>query len=308
MGATSIALIGIGKIARDQHIPVITANPDFELLAAVSPDHRLDGVRNYSTVDLMLEQMPDLQAVAICTPPQVRYEIARRALRHGCHVLLEKPPAGTLNEAHALIDVARQSGVSLFAAWHSREAAGVAPAREWLAKRSVQRVSVRWKEDVRVWHPGQAWIWRAGGLGVFDPGINAVSILTCILPGRLLLREAELAFPSNCETPIRADLQLATSEGAGVSMQLDFLHTGPPMWDIEVETDDGQLQLSKGGSVLRINGVTELSSGDFEYSRLYQHFATLLSERRVDVDLRPLELVADAFLCGRHVAVAPFRQ
>jgi D-galactose 1-dehydrogenase len=45
-------------------------------------------------------------------------------------------------------------------------------------------VNVIWREDVRVWHPGQDWIWQPGGLGVFDPGINALSIITHILPAR----------------------------------------------------------------------------------------------------------------------------
>ena len=54
---------------------------------------------------------------------------------------------------------------------------------DWLAGRTIRRVECTWKEDVRVWHPGQAWIWEPG-IGVFDPGINALSVLTRILPPR----------------------------------------------------------------------------------------------------------------------------
>lgn len=39
-----------------------------------------------------------------------------------------------------------------------------------------------WKESIRRWHPGQEWILAAGGFGVFDPGITALSILTAVLP------------------------------------------------------------------------------------------------------------------------------
>ena len=70
---------------------------------------------------------------------------------------------------------------------------GVDAARKWLASRTVRKVQVNWKEDVRVWHPGQKWIWKAGGLGVFDPAINALSIITKILPGTLVLRNADTA-------------------------------------------------------------------------------------------------------------------
>ena len=34
--ATRIAIIGVGKIAQDQHLPVIAKNPRFELAALVS--------------------------------------------------------------------------------------------------------------------------------------------------------------------------------------------------------------------------------------------------------------------------------
>ena len=306
MNRISIALVGIGKIARDQHVPALAANHAFELVAAASPNHRLEGVPNYASIEALLDSVPSLDAVAICTPPQLRYEIARHALERHRHVLLEKPPGATLNEIAALIDLAERSNVALFAAWHSQEAAAVGPARKWLADRKVRRVTVTWKEDVRVWHPGQAWIWKAGGLGVFDPGINALSILTRILPGTLVLKDAALAFPSNCETPIAGSLQMTNEFGTKVGMELDFLQAGPPSWDIEIETDRGPLLLSKGGAVMRIGDAAPVGEPDNEYPNLYRRFAQLVRERRVDVDIAPFRLVADAFVCGRRTIADPF--
>jgi len=43
-----------------------------------------------------------------------------------------------------------------------------------------------------------------------------------------------------------------------------------------------------------------------EYANLYAHFAELIRRGRADVDIAPLQLVADAFLCGRRVDVEPF--
>lgn len=244
--------------------------------------------------------------MALCTTPQVRYQTARYCLHQGRHVLLEKPPGMTVSEVQALVQLAQQKGVTLFASWHSRHARGVEPARAWLAGRTLREATVIWKEDVRVWHPGQSWIWRAGGLGVFDPGINALSILTRIIPGGLFLKDAELSFPSNCETPIAATLQLADSAGAPVRMELDFLHIGAPSWDIDIETDDGHLRLSKGGSEMAVDGRPAETAASMEYPHLYAHFAELVRAARLDVDLAPLQLVADAFLCGRRVEAPAF--
>jgi len=160
------------------------------------------------------------------------------------------------------------------------------PARRWLAARAVSGVSVVWKEDVRVWHPGQSWIWKAGGLGVFDPGINALSILTRILPDSIVLQDAELSYPENCETPIAARLQLTDARGTPIRMELDFRHTGPASWDIAVDTDGGRLLLSNGGSTLRINQRSEPAAPNAEYPRLYEHFAKLVRSRQ-ELEYRP---------------------
>ncbi len=302
------AIVGLGKIARDQHIPSIAASDAFELIAVASPHHTLDGVPCFKNIEELLKAVPDVAAVALCTTPQVRYELARRALEQGCHVLLEKPPGATISEVQALIELAEQKGVTLFASWHSRFAPAVEPARAWLAARRISSVSVTWKEDVRVWHPGQSWIWKGGGLGVFDPGINALSILTRILPGALMLHEAELSYPSNCETPIAARLLLADSRRTPIRAEFDFRQTGPQSWDIEVETNDGRLSLSMGGSVMRVDDKIVATPDSREYPLLYAHFATLVRAQRSDVDLVPFQLVADALMCGRHVTVEPFEE
>ena len=67
-------------------------------------------------------------------------------------------------------------------------------------------MAIEWTEDVRVWHPGQKWIWENGNFGVFDSGINALSILAKIAPGPVFVKSAELYYPSNCErrSPLRS--------------------------------------------------------------------------------------------------------
>src|SRR5262245_492475 len=173
-----VAIVGFGKIARDQHVPAISATEGVELVAVADPVSSLPGVPHASTLVDLLRDGPAFDAVAVCTPPQVRSAQAATALAAGKHVLLEKPPGATMAEIAPLSTAARAAGRTLFTAWHSRHAPAVEPLREILAGRKINSIGITWKEDVRVWHPGQAWIFEAGGLGVFDPGINALSILT----------------------------------------------------------------------------------------------------------------------------------
>ena len=305
-----VAIIGLGKIARDQHLPAIAGNPDFVLAATVSPRAAgLDDVPHFPSLEALIASGVAVDAVALCTPPQVRYDIAVQALSAGLHVFLEKPPGATLAEVVALEAEAAASGATLFASWHSRYAAGVEPARAFLADRRIDRVTITWREDVRVWHPGQAWIWEAGGLGVFDPGINALSIATRILPRPFFVETAELDVPSNRAAPIAARVSFRDTAGAEIAMDLDFRQEGPQHWDIEVETDDGTLLLSKGGSVLTIDGNEALAhDADLhgEYPGLYHRFGAIVRAGVSDVDVSPLRAVADVFLRGRHISVEPF--
>jgi D-galactose 1-dehydrogenase len=306
MDPVRIALVGMGKIARDQHMPAILGNPAFSLAATVSPhDPGIDGVPHHASLDALLAEGPAFDAVSFCTPPQVRYQLAAAAISRGIHVFLEKPPGATLAEVTALERRAHAVGSTLFASWHSRFAAGVAPARAWLADRTVRKASIVWREDVRVWHPGQSWIWQPGGLGVFDPGINALSIATWILPRPFHLVDAVLEIPENRSTPIAARLAFRDTADAPIAMDLDWRQTGPQSWDIEVETDAGVLKLSQGGAVLTLPGGTQRSE-DMEYPRLYARFASLIRDGLSEVDIDPLRLVADAFFRGRIQATDPF--
>jgi D-galactose 1-dehydrogenase len=205
-----------------------------------------------------------------------------------------------------LITQASRMGRTLFAAWHSRHAPAVEPARQWLASRRITSVRVVWKEDVRVWHPGQKWIWQPGGLGVFDPGINALSILTRIVLQPPFVTAAELSFPANREAPIAASLALTDAEGLPIAAEFDFRQTGPQSWDIVIETDAGQLTLSGGGKRLTVDGEVTANAPEAEYRALYRRFVELTSTATSDVDLMPLRLVADAFLLGRRRIVESF--
>ena len=307
MSATRIALVGIGKIARDQHVPTIAASQSFELVAAVTGHEPPPGVPGFRTIGEMMTAVPDVQAVSICTPPRGRIGLIAEALAHGLDVMIEKPPAATLSEAERFAGMAAEAGRVLYVTWHSREAAAVEPARRWLEGKEIRRVEVNWKEDVRIWHPGQAWIWEPG-IGVFDPGINALSVITRILPRPLILQSAELRFPDNRAAPIAADLEFADLAGTPVSVAFDFDQRGPQTWDIDVETDRGQLKLSMGASRMAVDGTPVDLPDDPEYARLYRRFAELLASRRSDADLEPFRLVADAYLLGRRTVVGPFEE
>ncbi|MBT8410770.1 MAG: Gfo/Idh/MocA family oxidoreductase, partial [Octadecabacter sp.] len=132
-----VALVGIGKIAVDQHVPSIAASEDWELAATVSRSGTVDGVPAYTNLDDMLTAHPEVGVVSLCLPPVPRFAYAKAALMAGRHVMLEKPPGATLAEVYALDAMAQSSGLTLFATWHSRMARGVVAAKAALAGKTI---------------------------------------------------------------------------------------------------------------------------------------------------------------------------
>jgi D-galactose 1-dehydrogenase len=303
-----IAIVGFGKIARDQHVPAIKAVPGIRLAAIASRNASLPGVPHFPTIDALLNHGPEIDAVALCTPPQVRHAQAVTALAARKHVMLEKPPGATVAEIAPLLATARENGRTLFATWHSRFAPAVEPLRRLLEGRQVSAVTITWKEDVKVWHPGQAWIFEAGGLGVFDPGINALSIITRVMPEPLFVTKAALDFPANRAAPIAAELDITDVSGLPIRASFDFRQTGPQSWDIHFETDKGPVTLSLGGARLADGGKVLVEEKEAEYPGLYQRFVELASEGICEVDLAPQQLVADAFMLGQRRVVEPFEE
>lgn len=71
----TLGIAGVGKIARDQHLPAIAGNRGFELVACASRNASVEHVHNYPTLDALLAGEPELAAVSLCTPPQARYAL-----------------------------------------------------------------------------------------------------------------------------------------------------------------------------------------------------------------------------------------
>ena len=305
-GRIRIAVVGLGKIAHDQHLPTIAASTQFELVGAASPGASQPDIPVFEDVDALLASGIAMDAVAMCQPPQLRFEAAAAAIRAGKHVLLEKPPGASVTEVETLAALAARAGTTLFAAWHSRHAPGVDRARAWLAGRRVQSIEIRWEEDVRRWHAGQQWIWQPGGMGVFDPGINALSIATQLLSDPIQVLDGTLQVPGNCRTPIAAELHMRSAGGAPIHAVFDWRCGGEPVWNIEVETETESLHLSKGGARLHIGGQECELGPECEYPRLYRHFAQLVAGRQIEADLAPLRLVGDSFLRCATQIIEPF--
>jgi len=111
-------VIGLGAMGR-HHVRVYNDLPSVQLAAVadVSPDavNRMVGqfgIEGFTDIDRCLEQA-DLDLVSIVVPTSLHYAVVLKAIARGIHVLVEKPIASTVDEAHDMIDAARAANVRL---------------------------------------------------------------------------------------------------------------------------------------------------------------------------------------------------
>ena len=105
---TRIAVIGVGSMGKN-HVRVYTEMPEADLVAVVDANPetaeqvgRRYRVPSYTDVCEMLEKAQP-EAVSIAVPTVEHFNVAKLALEAGCHVLVEKPIAATLEDAEKLI-------------------------------------------------------------------------------------------------------------------------------------------------------------------------------------------------------------
>ena len=113
-----VALVGVGVIGRI-HLRVLKDIPEVELVGVADPDVEMarSAAQKYGTpvfadyLQLLAEKKP--QAVVVATPTKFHKEVTLAAIGQGMHVLVEKPIAGTVEDAEEMIAAAERANVTL---------------------------------------------------------------------------------------------------------------------------------------------------------------------------------------------------
>lgn len=222
-----IGLLGTGPWALAAHAPALSGHPDLDFTGVWGrrPDAAeelagLHGTRAYDDVDALLA---DVDAVAVALPPAVQAELAVRAARAGCHLLLDKPLAPTVGQGRAVVGAAEEAGVASVVFLTTR----FQPEREaWITEQA--RVG-GWFTGRAQWlgavfsdpgNPFAASPWRREKGALWDVGPHALSVLLPVLgePRRLT---AAAYGPGDT-------VHLVLDHAGGASSSLTLSLTAPP--------------------------------------------------------------------------------
>ena len=142
---------------------------------------------------------PRVEAVYVCTPHHLHREHASLAFRSGKHVLVEKPIAGTLADAQAMVREAASAGVTFMVAENYRFLPPVQEAKRLLDQGRAGRVRLIQLHEQFPFKPG-GWRSRAelnGGGVLIDGGIHKLSAVAYLVgqPNEVYAREVPPSQP-----------------------------------------------------------------------------------------------------------------
>jgi predicted dehydrogenase len=280
----TFGIAGFGRIGK-LYNEVLQRVPDCRVVRIGDPDHRaaLAG---------------DVENLIIATPPSTHVAIATDALNHGKNVLVEKPPARSVDEAGQLFRLAQKAGRTLFFGFHARYNLSVQRAAIELRDHHVRSFHALYRENVRKYHTN-AWVFREGVLR--DSGINVLSILTAALPhaGQLAVARADLDHSEELDSDVRAKVHFGSPGPAGV-LEMDWLYPGEECRRIDVETDSGRYRIDimtdslyrDGNPILTDNRTDRL---DREYTRMVEDFIRHVQAGTCSYSTNELRLLEEVY-------------
>jgi predicted dehydrogenase len=184
MDRLRVGLVGGGPWARTVHAPGLAAHTGTELAAVwtrrpeVAAELAVEyGARSYTDLEVLFDAV---DAVAFAVPPQLQGRLALFAAAAGKHLICEKPLAGTVEEARAVVDAVERAGVHSTMVLTMRHAPAV---RDWLvgmppAPAGPDTVaSARWISGSLLGGPYCASSWRAEQGALSDVGPHVIDLL-----------------------------------------------------------------------------------------------------------------------------------
>jgi predicted dehydrogenase len=258
MAQTRVALIGLGAVAREIHLPALADHPVATLIAVADPDPKsrevaapqIAGARCYVDPESMLRaEQPDL--VIIATPPQLHRDHCLLALRHGAHVLCEKPFMESLAEADEVIAVAASLGRVVavnhqyrFLPFYSRPASQVRAGvfgRPYYAHAQQHMHLTREQES--------GWRGELHRRVLFEFGGHVVDLLTYFFGSEPVAVSARMPrVVSDDPTDVLVVLRLDYPNDRVATVVLNRASRGAPRYlDVRLECERASLRMSFGG-------------------------------------------------------------
>jgi predicted dehydrogenase len=306
-----IGVIGCGSIAKHRHIPEYAQNPNVKLVAF--SDDVLERAQEFSTLyggsaynsfEALLAN-EKLDAVSVCTPNAFHAPISIAAMKHGLHVLCEKPMSITLEEAEEMIQTATENNVQLMIGYNQRYFSPHVIAKEIIESGKLGKVLTfrttfahggpeQWsveKENSWFFSKKKAFI---GSLG--DLGVHKIDLITWLLDEKI---EEVSALIATLQKPGDVDDNAAivakTSSGA--------VGTITTSWTLVPGEDNSTVIHFENGTMKLITDSEYPLIVEYRDSSVEKHTVDAVSTNEVQLNSGVIDAFVEALINNQPVPI-----
>ncbi|MFB0563131.1 MAG: DUF362 domain-containing protein [Candidatus Lokiarchaeia archaeon] len=226
-----IGVIGTGKIAELLHFPGYTKIENVRLEAAADPnEERLLEIKKKFGVQEVYNDYHDLlankniDAVSVCTPPELHKTITIEALEHGKHVLCEKPLATSVDDCHAVKEALNGTKKFVMPAFNYRFTPSVRLANEIISRGKLgdlEEIKVLFKSDQRTWKSVTPFRFKEKTGVISDLGPHSIDMLR-FLCGEIEKVQKVNTIAERYGVYDNADLTFTMENGASANIELSW--------------------------------------------------------------------------------------
>lgn len=327
----TVAIVGAGQVGQQHTRAFAQLSPDVRVIGVADIDEQraaelaaVCGARAFTDYRPLLELAPDI--TVICLPHHLHREAGLAAAAVGSHILMEKPLAHTLEDAHAILDGCRQYGVLLSVGFVHRYRTEFQQAHRLIASGQIGTPAVaidNFCSQGGIHPSGWVWQkWQAGGGVLMYGGIHSVDRLRWLLDSEVeevFARAVTYSQDVDVEDGLVGTLVFANGCLATLVENSPGYLVTPRVWDTEIYGSQGRVRV-------RTREYLEFSSDshayclnvtrDDNFAAQAREFVAAVRERREpwitgEDGLRALEVAMAIYRSaelGQPVSASDFRR
>ena len=191
------ALIGCGRIAVNHIKAAVNNKLNIVAVCDIESSHidilfdktkfseiyDINSVKRYSDYKKMIDEIPDIQLIAIATDSGVHAEIAKYCIKKGINVIIEKPMAMSMRDCEDIIELSNKNNVKVSVCHQNRFNLAIQEMRKALesgrfGKISHGSINVRWNRN-KDYYDQASWRgkWASDGGCLFNQCIHGIDLL-----------------------------------------------------------------------------------------------------------------------------------
>ena len=272
-----IGIIGCGWATENLHVPALRRAGCYRIVAVADVDRQRaislagrTGISQWFNEPSQLIEHSEVEAVAVCVPPDHHVSLAVDALGAGKHVFIEKPMALTMEQADRLVAVAKLSPRKVLIGFNLRWHRLVRECRQMMNANAIgSLIAMRTTFTNALLHNPTSPAWRkdrtCGGGVIYDLAVHHFDLWRCLLSSEV----QELSVSCRSDDWHDEAAVISARMANGILVSSVFAHGTTDDHQVELYGSDGKLHLS----LYRHDGLQVYRNGESSLTKMSRQLA-----------------------------------